>query len=102
MSIRTIFGAAARLAGLGLLLAVLFVPGAFAANLEQAKQRGQVCELPTGYLQPTAGAPGDVRAMVNEINEKRKAEYARIAGEHGVTPDQVGRLTAEKLTPKCQ
>ncbi|HSH43809.1 MAG TPA: YdbL family protein [Arenicellales bacterium] len=102
MSFPTSFRAAVRLVGLGILLATLALPGAFAADLDQAKQRGMVCELPTGYLKALGSATPDVRAMVNDINARRKQEYARIANEHGVTPEQVGKLTAQKLTPKCQ
>lgn len=86
---------------LGMVL-VLPVAGAHAASLDQAKQQGMVCELPTGYLKPTGSATADVKAMVNDINSKRQAEYKRIAGEHKVTPEQVGKLTAQKLQPKCQ
>lgn len=102
MFIRTISGTAARLLSLGLLLAALSLPGAFAASLDQEKQRGTVCELPTGYLRAMPSATADVKAMVDDINNKRKAEYARIAEEHGVTPEDVGKLTAQKLSPKCQ
>lgn len=102
MSMRTITGAAARFLGPGLLLAVLSLPGAFAADLETAKQQGMVCELPTGYLKAANNATPDVDAMVKNINSKRKQEYTRIAGEHGVTPEQVGKLTAQKLSPRCQ
>lgn len=102
MSLRTTIGSMARLLSLGFILATLSLPGALAADLEQAKQRGMVCELPTGYLKATGSATGDVKAMVDNINNKRKAEYARIANEHGVTPEDVGKLTAQKLSPKCQ
>lgn len=106
MSIRTILRAATRFLAPGLLAAVLALPGASIAqssvNLDQAKQRGMVCELPTGYLKSTGNATPDVTTMVNDINNKRKQEYARIADEHGVTPEQVGKLTAQKLSPKCQ
>lgn len=106
MSMRISVGAAGRtlgrILGLGLLLTMVSMPVAFAINLDQAKQRGMVCELPTGYLQATSGATADVEALVNNINNKRKQEYARIAGEHGVTPEQVGKLTAQKLSPRCK
>lgn len=102
MSTRTIFRPVARILGLGLLLAAMSLPGAFAADLDQAKQRGMVCELPTGFLEATGSATGDVQAMVKNINDRRKQEYARIAEEHGVTPEDVGTLTAQKLSPKCQ
>jgi len=80
----------------------LGAPGAHAASLDQAKSQGMVCELPTGYLKATGSATGDVQALVKEINAGRKAEYSRIANEHGVTPEQVGKLTARKLQPKCR
>lgn len=87
-----------------LLLGVLLVfpiTGAHAASLAQAKSQGMVCELPTGYLAPTGKATDDVKAMVKDINQKRKAEYTRIANAHKVTVEQVGKLTAQKLAPKC-
>lgn len=102
MSIRTVIDATARRLGLGLLLAALSLPGAFAASLDQEKQRGTVCELPTGYVRAMPSATADVKTMVDDINRRRKAEYAGIAEEHGVTPEDVGKLTAQKLSPKCQ
>lgn len=88
---------------LALAVAVMLPPaGAEAASLEEAKQQGMVCELPTGYLQSTGKATADVKAMVQNINNKRKAEYTRIANENGVEPRQVGILTAKKLGPRCQ
>lgn len=85
---------------LGMLL-VFPMTGAHAASLAQAKSQGMVCELPTGYLATTGKATGEVKAMVNNINRKRKAEYTRIANDHKVTVEQVGKLTAQKLEPKC-
>lgn len=83
------------------LLTLLPATGAHAATLEEAKSQGMVCELPTGYLKPTGKATGDVKAMAQGINAKRKAEYERIAKENNVQPDQVGKLTAQKLGPRC-
>lgn len=101
MANRTILRAMARILGPVLILAVLS-PGVLAADLDQAKQRGMVCELPNGFLRAASSATADVSTMVQNINDKRKQEYARIASEHGVTPEDVGKLTAQKLTPKCQ
>jgi uncharacterized protein YdbL (DUF1318 family) len=86
---------------LGTLL-VLPMTGTHAASLAQAKRQGMVCELPTGYLAATSKATNETRAMVNDINQKRRAEYARIANEQKVTVEQVGKLTAQKLEPKCR
>lgn len=87
-----------------LLLGVLLVfpmTGAHAASLAQAKSQGMVCELPTGYLAAARKAAHEVKAMVNAINKKRRAEYTRIANDHKITVEQVGKLTAQKLEPKC-
>ncbi len=87
----------------GLAVALLVVaPSVPAADLDQAKQQGLVCEMSTGYLRSNAAAPSDVRAMVDSINTKRRAEYARIADQHGITVQQVGEMTAQKLSPRCR
>lgn len=101
MTPRNLTNAAARpLVVAALLLGSL--TGVYAANLDQAKQQGLVCELPTGYLKTVGNVPGDVQTMVQDINAKRRAEYTRIAEENGVQPDQVGKLTAQKLGPRCK
>jgi len=88
---------------LAIAAAVLFGGmAAQAADLDQAKQQGRVCELATGYLSATTGASGDIRAMVDRINAQRREEYKRIASEHGITPQQVGKMTAKKLSPRCR
>lgn len=76
--------------------------GAQTADLDRAKQQGMVCELPTGYLAPTGSATGEIKALVQQINARRKTEYTRIAEENGVQPNQVAKLTARKLKPRCQ
>ena len=95
--VKSLLKAAAIAAMLGTSLSM-----ANALNLDQAKNQGMVCELPTGYLQATGTATPDVRKMIDDINKKRRAEYKRIAEQHGVTPEQVGKLTAQKLQPKCK
>lgn len=94
-----------RSASLILAIAAALLLGAAvaqAADLDQAKRQGMVCELPTGYLRATTGSSGDIRAMVDRINAKRREEYSRIADEHGITPQQVGKMTAKKLSPRCR
>ncbi len=81
---------------------VLLPLAAHAINLDQAKNQAMVCEQPNGYLKPTGSATPEVSNLVKDINSKRKAEYARIAEEHGVTAEEVGILTAKKLEPKCK
>lgn len=88
---------------LALAAALMLLPlTGHAINLDQAKNQGLVCEQPNGYLKPTGSATPEVSNMVKDINSKRKAEYTRIAEQHGVTAEEVGILTAKKLKPKCK
>lgn len=80
-----------------LIMTLLLASPAAAADLGKAKSGGQACEQANGYLQATGDAPGDVNAMVKNINAKRKAQYQKIAQKNGVTVDQVAKLTANKL-----
>jgi uncharacterized protein len=69
-----------------------------AADLAQAKASGLVGEQMNGYLGlVNPDAPDDVKALVNSINAQRQAEYQRIAAKNGVPPDEVARLTAQKV-----
>lgn len=78
----------------GLLIAAL-CGAAWAIDLSTAKSQGLVGERADGYLQAMGGG-GDVKALVSDINAKRRAAYADIAKKNNVSVDQVGRLTAPK------
>jgi len=69
---------------------------AWAVDLGTAKSQGLVGERADGFLQPMGSAGADVKALVNDINAKRRAAYADIAKKNNVSIDQVGRLTAPK------
>jgi uncharacterized protein YdbL (DUF1318 family) len=90
---------------LAALLLCLVIPlGAFAADLDQAKRDGLVGERADGYLGlVVASAPGDVQALVADVNARRQAEYARIATQNGIERSQVealaGRKAIERTTP---
>jgi uncharacterized protein YdbL (DUF1318 family) len=76
----------------------LAAASASAADLSQAKAAGQVGERLDGYLGTvSATAPAEVRALVQDINQRRRLEYQRIAEKNGVSVDQVARLTAKKV-----
>ncbi len=69
-----------------------------AADLAQLKASGQVGEQMNGYLGLiNPNAADDVKALVNSINAQRQAEYQRIAAKNGVSPDEVARVTAQKV-----
>ena len=80
-------------------------PG-WAIDLHQAKAQGFVGEQPNGYLGlVNPGASGDVKAMMNDINAKRRQEYEAIAQRTNTTLDVVEALAGKKAierTPSGQ
>lgn len=77
-----------------LALAAIALTGMSSAALAQrdpayaaARAAGQVGEQPDGYLGIVGAATPELRAMVNDINIKRKAAYTRQAGD-GATVEQ--------------
>ena len=71
-----------------LLLALAF-QSAWAIDIHTAKQQGLVGEANTGYLAAIGTPSAEVKALVAEVNEKRKAEFERTAKKTGATLVQV-------------
>jgi len=79
------------------ILALSWAGLAFGAELDQAKSDGLVGERADGYLGLVdENAPGDVVNLVKEVNDKRRAEYQRIAGSNDLTLEQVQALAGKK------
>lgn len=77
---------------------LLYGGAVLAADISQAKSAGWVCEQVDGYARVAKpNAPADVQAMVNSVNNQRRAEYQRIGQKNGVAVEQVARLTAQKV-----
>lgn len=72
---------------------------AFALDLATARMSGQLGEQLDGYVAVLKNSP-EVSALAAEVNAKRRAEYTRISGENGQTPDVVGKLAAEQVIQK--
>ena len=78
-----------------LALALLAVPSGFALAdpLDDARKAGSVGERPDGYLGVVAGGAGaEVKAMVEEINGKRREKYRTIAEKRGTSVEAVAAL----------
>lgn len=60
-----------------------------AAPLDDAIARGDLVELVTGYVAATPDTPARAKALADDINERRRAAYARIARKNGITIQQV-------------
>ena len=77
---------------------LLGAPAISAATLDDAKAAGQVGEAPDGYVHlVNDGAPADVKALVKDINAKRKAKYESIAKKRGVPVEAVATQAGAKL-----
>jgi uncharacterized protein YdbL (DUF1318 family) len=76
--------------------ALLMASPAFALDLQSARAQGLVAETPEGYVKAVDGSSA-VKALVSEVNAKRRAEYERISKENGQPVDVVGRLAAPEI-----
>jgi uncharacterized protein YdbL (DUF1318 family) len=78
-----------------LLLALTSMP-AYALDLHEARDAGLVAEKLDGYVAPLKATP-EVEALVQEVNAKRKQEYARISAKNSQPVDIVAKLAAEQI-----
>lgn len=93
------FSLALRALGLAALLCL--GAAAHAIDLDAAKTSGLVGETTEGYVDlVNPSAPAEVRALVDDVNARRRAEYERIARENGITREQVEVLAAKKAIEK--
>jgi len=78
----------------------------WAISLQEAKAQGLVGEQANGYLGLVkAGASAEVKALVNDINAKRKKEYQDIARRNKTDLNVVEALAGKKaidMTPPGQ
>ena len=87
----------------GALLAVLFLGlplSGFATSLQEAKSAGVVGEQRDGYVGVVKGADASIKAMVRDVNAKRKSRYQKIATKNGTSLEAVQSLAAEKTLKK--
>lgn len=94
------------LAGLGLVLATsplaLLVRTALAQDLASAKREGLLGERIDGYVGVVrADAPAAIRALADDINARRRQEYARIAEREGIEVQAVAQLAGERLIERA-
>jgi uncharacterized protein YdbL (DUF1318 family) len=83
---------------------VLFLQSAWAIDIGAAKDQGLVGEANNGYIAAVqAPASAEVRALIAEVNSKRKATFDETAQKTGVTTAQVANrfyeLAVQKTAP---
>lgn len=85
-----------------LLICLLSISVAMAGSLDQPKADGLIGEQANGYLGLISqNVPADIKALVRDVNAKRKARYQSIAGKQGVPlskVEKVGGTTAMDRT----
>jgi uncharacterized protein YdbL (DUF1318 family) len=74
-------------AAIGLLL---FLQNAWAIDIRDAKAQGLVGEANNGYIAAVqAPASAEVRALISDVNGKRRAQFTRTAQNTGTSVAQV-------------
>ena len=80
-------------------IAGLNAGNAWSIDLQSAKAAGQVGEQPSGYLGVVNNGPG-VGALVQSINQQRRAAYQDIAQKNGTSLTAVEQLAGKKAIEK--
>jgi uncharacterized protein len=84
-----------------LTLLLVLAPLAWALTLDQAKEAGLVGEDASGYIAAVAAKPSsEVKALVDDINARRRAEYERIAAANNIGVEDVEKLAGKKAIEK--
>ena len=69
----------------------------WAISLHEAKAQGYIGEQANGYLGLVkSGAPADVKALMNDINAKRRQEYQSIASRNKTELNVIEALAGKK------
>lgn len=83
---------------LGVILSIAFSGLAFGQSLDQAKAQGLVGEKVDGYIAAVTPNPSpEIQALIQSTNDGRRKAYADLAQRNGITVEEVGILSAEKL-----
>lgn len=88
-------------AAIGLLL---LLQNAWAIDIRDAKAQGLIGEANTGYIAAVQSpASAEVRALIADVNAKRKAQFGQTAKKTGTTPTQVAyrfyELAVQRTAP---
>lgn len=66
-------------------------------DLQTARSKGLVKELPSGYIEATDPS---AKGLASEVNSKRKKAYQQIAEKNKISIDIVGQQAAKKIQQK--
>jgi uncharacterized protein len=78
-------------------LALVAGGAAFALELDDAKRDGLVGEEWSGYVGVVGEPDPQVAALVRDVNERRRAEYERVAGQNNLNLRDVEEIAGRRL-----
>ncbi len=85
------------------ILLVLSMQAAWAIDLNDAKAQGLVGEARTGYLAAVEKpVSAEVKALIADVNAKRKAQFEKTAAKTGTTVLQVSNRFYELAVQKTR
>jgi uncharacterized protein YdbL (DUF1318 family) len=88
---------------LAMMAMVLVSSQLWAIDLNSAKQQGLIGERADGYLGYVKKPPSsEVKTLVQEINNRRKASYQKIAQKNNLSSEKVSLLAGKKTFSKTK
>ena len=82
------------------LVLLLSMQNALAIDLQSAKKQGLVGETASGYLSAVKPASAEVKALMSDINAKRKHQYQSIAKRNNTSLSAIEQLAGKKAIEK--
>ncbi len=92
-----------RKLSIAILIAFSSIQTLWAADLDSAKADGLIGEMPNGYLGlVVSSAPSDVKALIADVNAKRKAKYQEVATSRNIELSKVELIAGKKAIEKTK
>ncbi|MFT4763925.1 MAG: hypothetical protein ACI9OH_001017 [Oleispira sp.] len=73
---------------------------ALALTLDEAQSKGLLGENASGYLEMTPRGNAEAKALMLDINTKRKTKYQSIADKQKTDLKSIEKIAGEKITSK--
>lgn len=94
MNIKALFMAAT------LASAMTVATSANALNVDEAQAQGLLGENASGYLELTPRGNAEAKALMQDINSKRKSKYQSIANKQNTALENIEKIAGEKIQAK--
>ena len=86
-----------------LIVCLGWATGSSALTLDEAKTKGLLGEMPNGYLGiVSASASPEAKALMKDINRKRRQKYQEISRKNGTRLEAVEALAGKTVLKKTK